>query len=182
MRTVSFREGKFPWTLWNGYFGGEKLPLHKPENIYSLYRWYGFLHLGTNEMLGDQTYVPKLIIFIPRIYPPNSGCQWQMKGKEGIPIKKSTLPETNSSSLKIGLPKRKVIFQPTIFRGYVSFGRVIVLVVTGMGDRSNVYCGNKWKVNNIVEPIKYHNIWPWGHVPKPGEKHFMATLRSPAKS
>ena len=33
----------------------------------------------------------------------------------------NTLPETNSSSLKIGLPNRKVLFQPSIFRGYVSF-------------------------------------------------------------
>ena len=32
-----------------------------------------------------------------------------------------TLPETNSSPLKIGLPNRKVVFQPSIFRGYVSF-------------------------------------------------------------
>ncbi len=27
-----------------------------------------------------------------------------------------TLPETNSSPLKIGLPNRKVVFQPSIFR------------------------------------------------------------------
>ena len=32
-----------------------------------------------------------------------------------------TLPETNSSHLKIGHPKRKVVFQPSIFRDYVSF-------------------------------------------------------------
>ena len=31
------------------------------------------------------------------------------------------LPETNSSPLKIGYPKRKVVFQLSIFRGYVSF-------------------------------------------------------------
>ena len=31
-----------------------------------------------------------------------------------------TLPETNISP-EIGLPKRKVVFQPSIFRGYVSF-------------------------------------------------------------
>ena len=31
--------------------------------------------------------------------------------------KKTTLPETNSSPLKIGLHKRKVLFQPSIFRG-----------------------------------------------------------------
>ena len=32
-----------------------------------------------------------------------------------------TLPETNGSPLKIGFPKRKVVFQPSIFRCYVSF-------------------------------------------------------------
>ena len=32
-----------------------------------------------------------------------------------------TLPETNSSPLKIGHPKRKLVFQPSISRGYVSF-------------------------------------------------------------
>ena len=32
-----------------------------------------------------------------------------------------TLPKTNSSPLKIILPKRKVVFQPSISRGYVSF-------------------------------------------------------------
>ena len=35
---------------------------------------------------------------------------------------KGTLPETNSSHLKLGrAPKRKVVFQLSIFRGYVSF-------------------------------------------------------------
>ena len=33
----------------------------------------------------------------------------------------TTLPETNSSPLKIGHPNRKLVFQPSIFRGYVSF-------------------------------------------------------------
>ena len=32
-----------------------------------------------------------------------------------------TLPETNSSHLKIGHPKTKVVFQPSIFRCYLSF-------------------------------------------------------------
>ncbi len=32
-----------------------------------------------------------------------------------------TLPETNKSPLKIGLSDRKVVFQPSIFRDYVSF-------------------------------------------------------------
>ena len=38
-----------------------------------------------------------------------------------------TLPETNSSPLKIGLANRKVVFQPSIFRGeLLNFGRVLV--------------------------------------------------------
>ena len=38
--------------------------------------------------------------------------------KHSFPI---TLPETNSSHLKIDLPKGNAIFQPAIFRCYVSF-------------------------------------------------------------
>ena len=36
-------------------------------------------------------------------------------------MEKVAHPETNSSPLKLGFPKRKLIFQPSIFRGYVSF-------------------------------------------------------------
>ena len=37
----------------------------------------------------------------------------------------NTLPETNSSPLKLGLPKRKLIFQPSIVRGeLLVLGRV----------------------------------------------------------
>ena len=45
-----------------------------------------------------------------------------------------TLPETNSSPLKIGLPNRKVVFQPSIFRGYVSFREGIWPRYTNVGD------------------------------------------------
>ena len=34
---------------------------------------------------------------------------------------KNTLPETNMTPENTPGPKRKVIFQPSIFRGYVSF-------------------------------------------------------------
>ena len=42
-----------------------------------------------------------------------------------------TLPKTNSSPLKTGHPKRKLIFQPSIFRGHVSFreGRSFFLLL-----------------------------------------------------
>ena len=45
-----------------------------------------------------------------------------------------TLPETNSSHLKIGLPNRKVIFQPSIFCGYVSFreGNLLINGIFGV--------------------------------------------------
>ncbi len=39
-------------------------------------------------------------------------------------VTRNTLPETNIA-LKIGLPNRKVVFQPSIFRGYVSFRECI---------------------------------------------------------
>ena len=43
-------------------------------------------------------------------------------GSDVFPFGKPlTLPKTNSSPLKIGLPKRKVVSQPPFFRGYVSF-------------------------------------------------------------
>ena len=35
--------------------------------------------------------------------------------------KRYTLPETNSSPLEMGLLKRKVVFQPSVFRFHVSF-------------------------------------------------------------
>ena len=38
-----------------------------------------------------------------------------------IVVEHRTLPETKSSHLKIGHPKRKLIFQPSIFRCYISF-------------------------------------------------------------
>ena len=52
--------------------------------------------------------------------------EWNPKPKQQTTLWMSlimsyTLPETNSSHLKIGHPKRKVVFQPSIFRGYVSF-------------------------------------------------------------
>ena len=42
---------------------------------------------------------------------------------------RTTLPETNSSHLKLGHPKRKLVFQPCIFRGEVLLvsGRVETL-------------------------------------------------------
>ena len=46
---------------------------------------------------------------------------WKLKMNKECFVFSCTLPETNSSPLKIGLPKRKLVFQSSIFRGYVSF-------------------------------------------------------------
>ncbi len=43
------------------------------------------------------------------------------EGFREIWVRGSTLPETNSLPIKMGLPKRKLVFQPSIFRCYVSF-------------------------------------------------------------
>jgi len=48
------------------------------------------------------------------------------EAKQNLP-EKFTLPKTNSSHLKIGHPKRKVLFQPSIFRCHVSFREGIPL-------------------------------------------------------
>jgi len=44
-----------------------------------------------------------------------------LPSSSGGKIASSALPETHSSPLKIGHPKRKLVFQPSIFRCYVSF-------------------------------------------------------------
>ena len=51
----------------------------------------------------------------------------------------NTLPETNSSPLKIGFPKKKVVFQTSNFRCYVSF-------------REGIY-------NDLVEHVKIFFIF-----------------------
>ena len=55
-------------------------------------------------------------------FAPN--CLWQpghSHPSEMLLASRATLPETNSSPLKMGHPKRELVFQPSIFRCYVSF-------------------------------------------------------------
>ena len=40
---------------------------------------------------------------------------------------KAKIHQTTNLSLKIGLPRRKVVFQPSIFSGYVGFGECIIV-------------------------------------------------------
>ena len=56
------------------------------------------------------------------------------------------IPETNSSHLKIGHPKRKLVFQPSIFRGYFSFregksrGHLYCQICASLSRRSQLCC------------------------------------------
>ncbi len=60
------------------------------------------LHIPFKEgILGCQSEIPRYPMWVCRDASQNYGV---------------TLPETNSSPLKIGHPKRKLVFQPTIFR------------------------------------------------------------------
>jgi len=53
--------------------------------------------------------------------------------------KEDTLPETNSSPLKIGHHERKLIFQPVILRGYVRFreGSIRLMIIPYFVSRNN---------------------------------------------
>ncbi len=73
------------------------------------------LHSRMNVCLLSHAKKSKNITPVMRVSTQNS---WQVLKVDLIWF---TLPETNSSPLKIGHPKRKVVFQPSIFRCYVSF-------------------------------------------------------------
>ena len=67
--------------------------------------------------------------------------------------KKGTLPETNSSPLKIGHPKRKLVFQPPIFRCDVSFR-----------ECNDNFCFRIWKNNLPADDLHDACFFFW-HVP-----------------
>ncbi len=88
-----------------------------------------------------------------------------------------TLTETNSSPLKIGHPKRKVVFQPSIFRGYVSFreGTVTDGLLISFNDLQPCSCdffSTKGRFQNV-------DVW-WRWSSEDGE-HFGKGILSPPK-
>ena len=74
-----------------------------------------------------------------------------------------TLPETNSSHLKIGLPKRKLIFQPQWFRCYVSFREGIPFFLFQLFSRlcSSYLCWHSG-VRDVNQAPGGKFIWPVG--------------------
>ena len=52
----------------------------------------------------------------------------------------ATLPETNGSPLKMGFSNRKVVFQPSMFRCYVSFRDMLVCFFLVGGGGSKKFC------------------------------------------
>ena len=74
-----------------------------------------------------------------------------------------TLPETNSSHLKIGHPRRKVVFQPSIFRCYVRFPRCISFkkYVAFWGWMSKNPCSGFYRYPSLalfLTPFRSHQL------------------------
>ena len=55
---------------------------------------------------------------------------------------KAKTHQTTNLSLKIGLPKRNVVFQPSIFSGYVGFGECIIVSKQNPAAMSKLFFGN----------------------------------------
>ena len=80
---------------------------------------------GTNLIQYVQTAFEVVLLLFLAKHHLWSPCDWRRAHSKTN--KKYTLPETNSSPLKMGLPKRKVVFQPTTFRcELLVSGRVIL--------------------------------------------------------
>ena len=88
---------------------------------------------------------------IPMIKSPNyefvaeqpHGCSICTPPVKVTPLhpRSHTLPETNGSPLKIGHPKRKLVFQPSISRCYVSFRECnLYFRNTGLQSVSSLGC------------------------------------------
>ena len=80
---------------------------------------------------------------------------------EGMSIKtleeKTTLPKTNSSPLKIGHPKMKLVFQPSIFMCHVSFRRIHPRSLPFLPE--SWFSGKlpeKWKATSIGDTPIFH--------------------------
>ena len=68
----------------------------------------------------------------------------------------TTLPKTNSSHLKIGHPNRKVVFQPSVFRGYVSCKEGNIEWFWDTSHHSHHW----WQLHNVGPP-SYLSDYGW---------------------
>ncbi len=103
-------------------------------------------------------------------------------------IYQSTLPETNSSPLKIGLPNRKVVFQPSIFRGELLVsGRVFLKAfLNRISDCDNLRIkffstATLWKGNSSISKgtsSKLNGLSPIGPFPNPKTFNVIPTTTS----
>ena len=102
--------------IYHGWTGeGEKE--RKPSaGVSGVLTWGG----KGNDRFGDLSRADE-------ICPENRKCWYVLPFGCGNLIRLVAIPETNSSTLKTGHPKRKFLFQPLVFRGHVSFreGRTI---------------------------------------------------------
>ena len=118
---------------------------------------------------GTARLPPRLLRLLLR--PPTStvsgGCRWKASSSPQISTPRFyrskvsnptfTLPETNSSPLKIGVPKRKLVFQPSIFTcDLLVSGRVYSL--THVKSRSNLCNCTTWN-DKRIEAVTTENPW-----------------------
>ena len=72
-----------------------------------------------------------------------------------------TPPKTNSSHLSVGLPKRKLIFQPQCFRCYVSFreGRPVYVCLFSLFIPGNLRCSQKMSISEETCLCGNLDVW-----------------------
>ena len=108
---LHFRNGRgVNSSYWNNCFGPT---LVEPLSLSAGNPQHPRSQLGTQMTLEDWR-------------SPVEGCRegaWRIHVGRSASFLIITLPKTNSSPLKIGHPRRKVVFQPSIFRCYACWGR-----------------------------------------------------------
>ena len=75
----------------------------------------------TSPIIGAQSPGSSVEVLLEALMADQHVAYKQVSNLGGRLVETLTLPETNSSPLKIVIPNRKYIFQPSIFRGHVSF-------------------------------------------------------------
>ena len=100
---------------------------------------WGFEDNGSGERNWNLSFLP---LFQPAITVRSDGL-WSTGSAVYV-----TLPKANSSPMKIGHPKRKVVFQPSIFRGEM-------LVSGRVRPSSHMTLETTWN-NSYLKPWQFH--------------------------
>ena len=97
-------------------------------------------------------------------------------GAWNAPVEVDTPPKTNGSPLKIGHPKRKLVFQPSIFRCYVSFREGTSQVVVWCIKPSTVWAGVFLKLRGMFFRICFQALCSIPPCLRAGDPRFLVGL------